>query len=104
VNEWFNPGCFQAPALLTYGNSGRNILYGPGFANINAAMSKKFALPHLGEQANLEIRGEFSDLPNFKNYEPPNSYISPQGLSSSAGTISAAYSNRTGQVGARLTF
>jgi hypothetical protein len=104
VNEWFNPGCFQAPSLLAFGNSGRNILYGPGFANINGAMSKKFALPHLGENANLEIRGEFSDLPNFKNYGPPNSYIAPQGLSSSAGTISAAYSNRTGQVGARLTF
>jgi hypothetical protein len=109
INQWFNYNCFQAPALLTYGNSGRNILYGPGFAMLNAAMAKKFSLPHLGERANLEIRGEFADLPNFKNYGQPNNFITPQPLngppvSTSAGIISSAFSNRTGQVGARITF
>jgi hypothetical protein len=110
VNQWFNYNCFTAPALLTYGNSGRNILYGPGFDTVNAAMSKKFPIPFLGEKATLEIRGEFSDLPNFKNYGPPNNFITPQPaapappVATSAGVISSAYSNRTGEVGARITF
>jgi len=42
-NGWFNYNCFIAPTLLPngnsgYGNSGRNILYGPGFDTVNAAM------------------------------------------------------------------
>jgi hypothetical protein len=107
VNRWFDYNCFQAPALLTFGNSGRNILYGPGFSMLNAAMSKKIALR---EGVTLEIRGEFADLPNFKNLEPPNNNITPQPaapappVATSAGVISAAFSNRTGQIGARLTF
>jgi hypothetical protein len=110
VNHWFDYNCFAAPALLTFGNSGRNILYGPGFANVNAAMLKKFSLPFLGERANIEIRGEFTDLPNFKNYGQPNNFITPQPappappVSTGAGIISSAYSHRTGQVGARITF
>ena len=110
VNRWFDYNCFAAPPLLTYGNSGRNILYGPGYDMLNAAMSKKFALPFLGEKATMEIRGEFSDLPNFKNFGLPNNFITPQPaapappVATSAGVISSAFSSRTGQVGARITF
>jgi hypothetical protein len=106
-NRWFDYNCFSAPALLNFGDSGRNILYGPGFDLLNTALSKKFAF---GDKASLEIRGEFTDLPNFKNYGPPNVYITPQPAApappvpTSAGIISSAYSNRTGQVGARITF
>jgi hypothetical protein len=110
VNGWFNYNCFAAPALLNFGNSGRNILYGPGYDLLNASMSKKFAFPRFGEKATLEIRAEFADLPNFKNYGQPNNFITPQPappappVATSAGIISSAYSNRTGQVGARITF
>ena len=76
---------------------------------LNAAMAKKFPIPFLGEQANMELRGEFNDLPNFKNYGQPNNYITPQPkngppVSTNAGLISSAFSNCTGQVGLRLTF
>jgi hypothetical protein len=110
ATRWFDYNCFAAPALLNFGNSGRNILYGPGYDMLNASMSKKFAIPLLGEKASLEIRGEFSDLPNFKNYGLPNNNITPQPASpappvpTSAGIISSAFSNRTGQVGARISF
>jgi hypothetical protein len=110
VNHWFDYNCFAAPALLTYGNSGRNILYGPGYSMMNGALAKRFMIPRFGEKVSMEVRGEFSDLPNFKNYGPPNNYITPQPappaapVPTGAGIISSAYSNRTGQVGARLTF
>jgi hypothetical protein len=110
VNHWFDYNCFSAPALLTFGNSGRNILYGPGFDMLNASLGKKFHVPYLGENASLQIRADFTDLPNFKNYGFPNSSITPQPappappVATSAGIISSALSSRTGQIGARLTF
>jgi hypothetical protein len=110
VNHWFDPNCFSAPALLSFGNSGRNILYGPGFDMFNASLGKKFHVPYLGENANLQIRADFTNLPNFKNYGFPNSFITPQPaapappVATTAGIISSAQSSRTGQIGARLTF
>jgi radical SAM family protein len=32
VDQWFDKSAFQLPALFTFGNSGRNILIGPGLA------------------------------------------------------------------------
>ncbi|MGC2398377.1 MAG: carboxypeptidase regulatory-like domain-containing protein [Acidobacteriaceae bacterium] len=110
VNHWFDYNCFSAPALLNFGNSGRNILYGPGYDMLNASLGKKFHVPYLGENANLQIRADFTDLPNFKNYGLPNNSITPQPappappVATSAGIISSALSSRTGQIGARLTF
>ena len=40
ITEWFNPNCFPTAALGTYGNSGRHVLYGPAFFNMNAALEK----------------------------------------------------------------
>jgi hypothetical protein len=110
VDHWYDYNCFSAPALLTFGNSGRNILYGRGFDMLNASLGKKFHVPHLGENANLQIRADFTDLPNFKNYGLPNNFITPRPappappVATSAGIISSALSSRTGQIGARLTF
>ena len=110
ADHWFDYNCFSAPPLLLFGNSGRNILFGPGYDMLNASLGKKFHIPHLGENTNLQIRADFTDLPNFKNYGQPNNFITPQPLppappvATSAGIISSAMSSRTGQIGARLTF
>src|SRR6185295_139977 len=44
-----NTANFTAPAVSTLGNMGRNALSGPGFYNVDVAVSKSFALPWLGE-------------------------------------------------------
>jgi hypothetical protein len=102
VNNWFDSSCFVAPAALSFGNARRNILYGPGWAMLNASLSKKFQVPRLGERASLQIRIDYTDLPNFKNYGQPGATIGDP--SNPPGIISYAHSNRTGQIGARLTF
>ena len=42
VDLWFNPADFVAPPANTYGDTGRGILYGPGHANFDTSLSKRF--------------------------------------------------------------
>src|SRR5262249_29615107 len=41
---WFNPSAFAVPAPGQFGNSGRNVLRGPGFAQFDLALKKDFQL------------------------------------------------------------
>lgn len=64
---WFDPAVFSSPASRTFGNIGRNILSGPGFANLDFSAFRKFSLT---ERAKLEFRFEafnFSNTPHFNN-------------------------------------
>jgi hypothetical protein len=47
VQDWFNLSAFPVVARRAYrfGNSGRNIIDGPGSATVNAALLKNFRLP-----------------------------------------------------------
>ncbi len=40
INNWFNIAAFAVPAAYTFGNSGRNILTGPGATNIDLGLSR----------------------------------------------------------------
>ncbi|HVO63870.1 MAG TPA: TonB-dependent receptor, partial [Terriglobales bacterium] len=52
-------------AFYTFGNMGRNILRGPGFANWDASVSKIW---HLGERFSLQLRGEMFNVLNHANF------------------------------------
>ena len=41
---WFNPAAFADPVPGTFGNTARNPLVGPGFANVNIGIAKEFPL------------------------------------------------------------
>ena len=43
VDRWFDTAAFTTPAQFTYGNAGRNILYGPGRVNTDFSVFKEFA-------------------------------------------------------------
>jgi len=58
---WFNPAAFAPPALGTLGNSGRASLMGPGFWEIDAALSRIF---RVREGMSFELRGEAFNLTN----------------------------------------
>jgi hypothetical protein len=70
VNGWLNPAAFSMPAPGTFGNLGRNTVYGPGFANVDFSLLKttKFS-----ESRNLEFRAEFFNIPNHPNFAQPSS-------------------------------
>ncbi len=100
INEWFDPNAFVLPNAYTFGDSGRDILYGPRYVNVNGALLKNFSVPKLGEQAKLQFKVETSNLLNHPNFKLPNAAIN----TGSAGIISSAYGGRTMQIGASLSF
>ena len=67
VLEWFNTQAFVQNAEGTFGNSGRNIIFGPGHANVNLSVSKSFPIAFLGEASRIQFRGEFFNLFNRVN-------------------------------------
>ena len=96
--KWFNPEAFATPAAYTFGNLGRNTVYGPGMQTVDAALVRSIAL---GEKLHMELRGEAFNALNRSNWGTPNRFVNtPQ-----FGTITeAATPGREFQLSARLSF
>jgi outer membrane receptor protein involved in Fe transport len=108
IHGWFNPAAFANPAPGTFGNTHRNTLIGPGFANVNLSIAKEFSLY---ERLKLEIRGDAYNASNHINYANPNANVGYVGgvlADPTAGTITgpAGFNGnlRIIQLGAHLTF
>jgi hypothetical protein len=96
---WFNLNAFQSvpDSAYRYGNSGRNILEGPGSVAINLALSKQF---HIGERARAQFRWETFNTTNHTNFQLPADTLDK----ANAGTITAANPARVMQIGLRCQF
>ena len=44
TNEWFNPAAFTTPAAFSFGNLGRNTVYGPGMQTLDLALVRTFTI------------------------------------------------------------
>ena len=106
IQGWFDPACFPSADLGTYGNAGRNILFGPGFFNMNTSLAKSFPLRWFGEGGLLQIRMDAFDTLNHPNFGQPNASIVPGvvGVTTSTSTITSASTSRNVQLGARIVF
>jgi hypothetical protein len=82
INAWYDPAAFATPATYTFGNLGRNTMFGPSQNVLDIALVKNF---RLSERMNLEFRSEFFNLPNVANFSPPGGGASA-GFSSLAGS------------------
>lgn len=71
ISRWFDTGCFVAPPALTYGNSGLEILRGPGLSQVDLAMLKNFSLP-FREGMRVQFRAEAFNIANRANFRLPN--------------------------------
>src|SRR5580692_11059966 len=69
ITNWLNPAAFSMPAAGTFGNCGRNTIFGPGFKNIDFSMLKE---TKLGETRNLEFRAEFFNIFNHQAFAQPD--------------------------------
>jgi hypothetical protein len=56
---------------LRLGNSGRNILPGPGLENFDFSLIKNTHVPRISESFNVQFRAELFNLFNRSNFEPP---------------------------------
>jgi hypothetical protein len=98
AGEWFNPAAFAAPAAYTFGDAGRNSVYGPPLQSLDLALARSFRLT---EKASLQFRAEAFDALNKANLGTPNRFVNtPQ-----FGTITMAMTpGRELQMSARLSF
>jgi hypothetical protein len=96
----FQASDFPKPQPGQPGNLGRNTYYGPGFANTNLNVVKRFPAPFLGEQGRVDFRAEFFNLFNRVNLGLPSGNIS----SSQFGRSTTALGARNTQFGLRLEF
>jgi hypothetical protein len=71
---YLNPLAFIQPAFGTFGNLGRNSIYGPGYRNLDFSITKN---THVTEQLTLQFRAEFFNILNHPNYAQPNHNIIP---------------------------
>src|SRR5215469_2951062 len=69
-SEWFNPAAFATPGLYQYGNSGRNIIVGPGTRQVDLSLFKNIPLPREGMR--MEFRAETFNLFNHPQFNNPN--------------------------------
>jgi hypothetical protein len=100
--SWFNTACFAATpqGAVRPGNAGRGVVRGPGFANLDATLSKNFALAKEG-RVKLQTRLETFNTFNLVN---PNGFASTNITSTVFGQISSYRSPRRVQLAAKITF
>jgi Carboxypeptidase regulatory-like domain len=95
---WFNTAAFATPAAFTFGNVGRNTVYGPGMQTLDFSLAREF---DIAERARFTFRGEFFNALNHTNLGTPDRFVNtPQ-----FGTITESTTpGREIQLSARLSF
>jgi Carboxypeptidase regulatory-like domain/TonB dependent receptor len=68
---YYDTSRFVNPAPNTFGTLGRNILVGPGYANVDTSLAKGWRLPFLGEAGRIEYRFEAFNLLNATHLSNP---------------------------------
>ncbi len=98
TNQWFNPQAFATPAAYTFGNLGRNTVYGPSLETADFTLARTFAVR---ETMSFELRAEAFNGLNHANWGTPNRFVNtPQ-----FGTITEASTpGRELQLSARVSF
>ncbi len=96
--HYFNPTAFAAPLITSsanahFGNTGRNAFRGPGYFEMDLAVSREFKLT---ERFNLQLRGEAFSLTNTPHFANPNSGCG--GASATGQNCAAATNNNFGVV------
>jgi hypothetical protein len=118
ITTWFNPAAFSLPANGTFGNVGRNALYGPGLEVINLSAHKQFALVEAwGHDVKLQFRMDSNNALNHASFGassatgqltiPSGSLPGTQYTGTSTGThqiTTVTEGGRSVQFAMRLTF
>ncbi len=104
IFHWFNTEAFtQAPGPkpgeFVPGDAGRNLVTGPGYANLDSSLAKDFKW----ERYTLQVRAEAFNTFNTVHYSNPNSDLAQPAY---FGTITSVIggSNRLAQLAAKIIF
>ncbi len=100
VQRYFDTNAFVFPAAFTYGNSGRNVIIGPGTNSFDLSVHRHFKLP-INEVSELQFRWEAFNSFNRPHFDLPGSAIG----TAAAGVIGATSTpNRQMQLGLKIVF
>ncbi len=94
---WFDTSAFKFPVFGSFGNSGRNVLDGPGYRDVSFSLIKD---SNLRESLRLQFRAEFFNFFNHPNLDLPDIFLG----SPTFGRIFSALSPRRIQFGLKLIF
>ena len=95
--QWFDSSAFSLPAYGSFGNAGRNIIGGPGLANVDFSVLKDIEIT---EATTLQLRAELFNMLNTPNFLNPNIFFGTPGF----GRLLAARDGREVQFGVKLIF
>jgi hypothetical protein len=95
--QWFNTAAFQVASKYTIGTSSRNPVRGPGFKNLDLALSKHIPIR---ESVNMEFRAEAFNASNTPPLGAPNVVLGSAGF----GSITSAGDPRVIQFALKLMF
>src|SRR5665213_3583371 len=98
VTEWFNQAAFAVQPAGTFGNLGRDAIYGPGTIQFDISLARRF---QFHERYRFELRSDFFNILNHGNWNNPGvSIASP----ATFGQITAFSSPRPIQFGLKFYF
>jgi hypothetical protein len=95
--RWFDTSAFALPAAFTFGNAGRNIVYAPGYSDVDFSLQKDFGVT---EWVRMKFRAEAFNLFNHPNFDVPNRTA----FTPSFGRIFSADASRQLQFGLKIEF
>jgi hypothetical protein len=98
IDKWFDEFAFIASAPGVFGNTGRNVLYGPGGKNFDFILGKRFRMPKEGHA--LQFRFEAFNFTNTPTFGQPNGGLRGQATA----TINEADEPRRIQLALKYTF
>ncbi|MEW5980466.1 MAG: TonB-dependent receptor [Acidobacteriota bacterium] len=97
AGRWFNPDALAAAPLYTFGNSGYNILDGPGSHVLDTSLAKNF---YVTEKKFFQFRWEMFNMPNHVNLSNPETGVGFP----TTGMIFRAGSARSMQLGLKFIY
>jgi hypothetical protein len=96
-SPYYDPTAFIPVTAIRYGNTGRNILRGPGLVNADLAMSRSFRIV---ERYTVQFRAESYNFTNTPQFNSPNASVSSGGFM----TITSAKSRANNVEGGERQF
>jgi hypothetical protein len=99
VDQWFDRSAFVAPPLLSFGDTARGAIVGPGRANWNLSLFKNFRIP-VSEGANLAFHIDTFNTFNHTQYHAVDAVFNDQNFAK----VTSTYDARVIELGMRFSF
>jgi hypothetical protein len=97
ADAWFDASVFSLQAPFTFGNSGRNSVLAPGYADVDLGVQKYLRFTN---GAGIQIRWEIFNVFNQTNFDVPNRIA----FTPNFGRIFSAQPARQMQLGVKVMF